>query len=377
MQLLIAGDLVPKEVNVPLFNNADLKTLLGDDLLAIWLKADIRIFNLETPLYNDHNPISKYGPNLQAPISTITGIKALNPNLVTLANNHILDHGVEGLKSTVKILKEHNVPYVGVGRNVDEAKLPYIIQAKNKSIGVYACTEHEFSYAETNKAGANPFDILEIFTEIKHLKTKTDYLVVLYHGGKELYQYPSPFLQKVCRKLILSGADLVVCQHSHCLGSYEVYHQGTIVYGQGNFIFNAHYNRELWNTSVIINLTIADMVKINYLPIIRTKNGVRMANEVETKDILTSFYTRSNKLLIPDFIEKEYRKFALKLVNNYLTKFAGFGKTLRRIDKYLLRGKLLKLKYPKKRKLALRNFIECESHRELLLTGLKEENLNE
>lgn len=61
---------------------------------------------------------------------------------------------------------------------------------------------------------------------------------MLYHGGKEYYRYSSPNLQKTCRKMTEKGADLVLCQHSHCIGSYEEYNDSTILYGQGNFIFN-------------------------------------------------------------------------------------------------------------------------------------------
>ena len=89
----MAGDLVPTQLNIELFNNADVITLLGQELLSLWNSVDIRIFNLEVPLTDKKAPIDKCGPNLIAPTSTINGIKALNPSLITLANNHILDQG--------------------------------------------------------------------------------------------------------------------------------------------------------------------------------------------------------------------------------------------------------------------------------------------
>ena len=97
-------DLVPTKSNIELFNNADIEKLLGEGLLSIWYNADIRIFNLEVPLSDKEDPIEKCGPNLIAPTSTI-GHKALQPSLITLANNHILDQGVLGLKSTERFYK--------------------------------------------------------------------------------------------------------------------------------------------------------------------------------------------------------------------------------------------------------------------------------
>ena len=233
MDIIIAGDLVPTKSNIELFNNADLKTLLGEELLSVWNSSDIRIFNLEVPLSDTEDPIDKWGPHLIAPISTIKGIKALRPSLVTLANNHILDQGVQGLKSTEKVLQDHDIPFIGTGENVVEASKPYIIKQDGIRIGVYACTEHEFSISTENSPGANPFDPLESLDHIQNLKLECDYVIVLYHGGKEYYRYPSPYLQKVCRKMVEKGADLVVCQHSHCIGSFEKYGGSTIVYGQG------------------------------------------------------------------------------------------------------------------------------------------------
>ena len=113
MDIIIAGDLVSTKSNIELFNNADLKTLLGEELLSVWNSSDIRIFNLEVPLSDTEDPIDKWGPHLIAPIATIKGIKALRPSLVTLTNNHILDQGVQGLKSTEKVLQDHDIPFIG------------------------------------------------------------------------------------------------------------------------------------------------------------------------------------------------------------------------------------------------------------------------
>ena len=118
MDILIAGDLVPTQSNIELFNNTDMNTLLGQELLLLWNSVDERIFNLEVPLTDRETPIAKYGPNLIAPTSTIYGIKALNPSLITLANNHILDQGQSGLKSTSDIFNKYSIPFVGIANHI-------------------------------------------------------------------------------------------------------------------------------------------------------------------------------------------------------------------------------------------------------------------
>jgi len=332
----------------------------------------MRIFNLKVPLCDKEEPIAKCGPNLIAPISTVKGIKALNPSLITLANNHILDQGIQGLKSTQDILDRNEIPFVGIGDKLDEASKPYIFQRDGLKIGVYACAEHEFSIVTKNMPGANPFDTLESLDHIVALKAECDYVIVLYHGGKEHYRYPSPYLQKVCRKMVQKGSNLVVCQHSHCIGCYENYQGSTIVYGQGNFLFD-HSDSEFGKTGLLIKVSISDKVQIDYIPIVKAGNGVCLADGQATEDVLVSFRKRSDEILKEGFIEQQYRQFAQKNRDSYLRRFSGFGKCLSRIDRRLLNGMLMKKKYNKKQLLAIQNYIECEAHRELVIAGLKSE----
>lgn len=370
MNLLIGSDLVPTEINIDLFNKGDVESLLGKALADLWSKADIRTFNLETPLTDVEDPIDKQGPNLIAPTSTIQGIKELNPTLITLANNHILDQGKQGLKSTSSLLEKYDIDFIGAGDNLTEASKPYIIKKNGISIGIYTCAENEFTIATKKAPGANPFDPLESLDHISELKSKCDYVIVLYHGGKEHYRYPSPYLQKVCRKIIEKGADLVVCQHSHCIGSFEEYEKGTIIYGQGNFIFNK-YDNEFWNTSLLIEVQIEGKVTIKYHPIVKNRKGIELATGITAEDILESFYMRSNEILQSEFIEEEYEKLAREHNLNYIRKVAGFGKWKSRFDRKLLNDMFVNLKFDKKKLLVMQNYIECEAHRELFLKGLK------
>lgn len=376
MQLLIAGDLVPTKTNIGLFNKADTKSILGEELYSLWNSVDIRIFNLEVPLTDKEEPIPKCGPNLITPTSTINGINALNPSLIALANNHILDQGKQGLNSTMDILNRSNIPFVGVGDNLSEANKPYIIQQDRLKIGVYNCAEHEFTISTETTSGANPFEPLESLDHIHNLKNQCDYIIVLYHGGKEHYRYPSPYLQKVCRKMVQKGADLVICQHSHCIGCFENYEGSTIVYGQGNFVFD-HSDSEYWQTSLLIKVEIKDEINIKYIPIIKKENVIRLAEGKVGEEILKAFNKRSEEILEEGFIKEQYIKLSRKSMENYLRNFSGFGKWLSRVDRYLLRGNLIKSKYNKKKLLAVQNYVECEAHRELLLAGLKGENNSE
>jgi poly-gamma-glutamate synthesis protein (capsule biosynthesis protein) len=373
VQIIIGGDIVPTESNLELFNSGDIEALIGGDLVDLLNGCDIRIFNLEVPLADHAAPIPKCGPPLIAPTSTVRGLKALNPSLIALANNHILDQGEQGLKSTVSVLKENGIPYVGAGSRLAEASRPYIIERGGLRIGVYACAEQEFSIATDTTAGANPFDPLESLDHIAALKAESDHVIVLYHGGKEHYRYPSPYLQKVCRKIVQKGADLVVCQHSHCIGCYEEYQGSTIVYGQGNFIFDLTES-EFWQTSLLLKVSFGDIMAVEYIPICKRGKSVELPQANVKAEILEQFRQRSAQISEEGFIKGQYKLFAEGMNQKYLNSLAGHGVWIQRIDKRLFGGQLIKQRYNMAKKLMLRNYIECEAHRELLIEGLRGES---
>ena len=372
MKIIIGADLVPTESNSEFFRTGDVKSLLGTELTEYIGSVDYRVFNLEVPLVDNKQPIEKCGPNLIASTDTILGYKAIGTDLLTLANNHILDQGEEGLKSTINLLQENGLEYLGAGINIEEAQKPHVLEIDNKRIGIYACAEYEFSIATERTAGANPFDPFESLEHIKNLKNDCEYVIVLYHGGKEHYRYPSPMLQKTCRKIVDAGADLVICQHSHCIGCEEKYRNSTIVYGQGNFLFD-YSNSEFWQTSLIVQLD--SSFNIKYIPIQKVGNSVCLASDTEAKKILDDFTKRSNQIIKVGFIEENYIEFARSMISGYLITMSGLSnnfifRAINKITGYRFANYVISKRYNRKTLLALRNFIECEAHRELFLKGV-------
>ena len=372
MTILIGADIVPTATNLELFRKGNTEELLGHELNELIRKADYRIFNLEAPLVDDHTPIEKNGPSLAAPTSCITGIKKIGTNLVTLSNNHILDQGEKGLYSTIKTLETANIKHLGAGNNISSARRPFFFMSGKKTIGVYACTEHEFSIAGEDSSGANPFDPLFSLDDVVELKQKCDYVIVLYHGGKEHYRYPSPNLQRICRRLIDKGANLVVCQHSHCIGCEEEYKEGVIVYGQGNFLFDGSED-ECWKTSLLIQID--SVFNITYIPIVKYKSCVRLADKKTGDEIISAFRKRSNEIKSPSFVVKQYDNYSLMSLSYYLKIIKGKEPFLYRVVNKMfgdrLREKSIEFRYDKKRLLALRNWIECEAHNELITRGIQ------
>lgn len=373
MKILIGADIGPTATNQSLFENAETERLVDHGLHGVLQHADYRIFNLEVPLADRETPVRKCGPNLIASTKSVAGLKRLGIDFLTLANNHILDQGEQGLRSTREQLDSVGIAYAGVGETLSEAAKPYIVELGGKKVGIYCCADHEFSIAGENRPGANPFDPLESLDHIAALKAQCDYAVCLYHGGKEHYRYPSPDLQKVCRKIVEKGADLVVCQHTHCIGCEEKWRNGTIVYGQGNFLFD-YSNSEFWQTSILIQVNLTDFT-VEYIPIQKNQNAVQLATGEEAQKIMASMQSRTGQIQQAGFVEEAYAEFAKTMIDGYMMRdntvmknlfIRGLNKLTRhRISQKMVRDRLDRYA------LLYINQYSCEAHRELILKGLE------
>lgn len=374
--IIIGADILPTPSNCDLFSQGKVTALLGNELWQIINNADFRVFNLEGPLIDDKSPILKAGPVLKAPEASITGLKAMGTDLLSLSNNHILDHGAIGVRRTLKLAKEKNIACVGVGVSQKERSQAFFFQKNSVRVGIYSCCEHEESVVPEGEYGANPYDTFYSYDDVRNFKKECDYLIILYHGGKEHFRYPSPMLMRRFRRFAEMGADIVIAQHTHCIGSYEYYKNSLLLYGQGNFIFD-RVDNEFADNGLLLEITFGtDSVsgyRYRFVPVQKQKNVVRLANDKTAENILNSLEKRSLKLQDEAFIQEEYNKKADEYITNYLLCFHGhpwIGKLLKIIFRGKLNKYINKCVYSNKTIARIKNYISCEAHQELLLTGL-------
>ena len=376
LTICLGGDIVPTKINEQLFVDGDGQGLLGDELLNILTASDANIFNLETPLCDELDPIVKCGPNLHAKSACVNGLKAMHVTAMGCANNHTLDQGEKAMFHTKQLLMEQGIDVFGIGANLAEAVKPYIIEKNGHKVGIYACAEHEFTIATETKAGANPYDALYSFDHVAELKAVCDYVIVMFHGGKEYYRYPSPDIQRVCHHFVEKGADLIVTQHTHCIGCREDYLGGKIIYGQGNFLFeqSAFGNRRFYANGLLLKVVFDESVEVEELPVVLDEKGYLSLAKDEVKELIMQGYRqRSTDILQNGFVEKEYQQFACKTIEGYLRIPFGYinDNIIMRILNRLLGRRLYFWLLNRKHRLSMLNIIECEAHRELFVLGLK------
>lgn len=369
MKIIILGDIGASKLNEEAFCNAE-KDLFSDEIQNICKNADIVLLNLEKPLTNEHTPLGKCPPDFSAPTDTINGIRLLNPTAVTLANNHIMDQRVLGLRSTIQTLVDNGIQYVGVGANANEARKPLVLKKNGYTIGVYACCEKEFSFATEYSAGANAYDPLVTFDDIEELKQSCDYLIILFHGGLQGFPYPTPQQQRVCRKMCEKGADIVICQHSHIVGCEEDYAGGKIIYGQGNFLLD-EIDTDSWRTGVMVEITFNanNYNSIQCIPVETKEHKVYLSPNTEL--VLDGYNRRSEELRVPSILNEKYKQYCVKRLPDYLLKLSGTNillqKVLRRSG---MKSIYIKHRFNESYINRLADYLYCDTHREAIETGI-------
>ena len=253
--IIIVGDLFPTEQNLHLFSSGDIKSLFGNKIENIFAKADFCICNLEGALTDLKERCRKTGPIKVATRQAIEAYKKLGIDCCMLANNHVTDGGHLGTIETMKTLDEAGIQHIGAGENINTIKHSFVKNFEGIRIGFYNVGETMYNKPTKNTAGAWLYDEYIVCQEIKELKEDCNYLIVIYHGGIEKFPYPSPETRKRFHRMADSGADMILSQHTHCVGCEEWYNGSYLLYGQGDFLLQ-NFAPGLTDTGLIIELKI-------------------------------------------------------------------------------------------------------------------------
>lgn len=337
-KILIGGDFFPKNAH-ELFKNGNIEKLYSKDIIELFNKSDFAICNLEGALTYADTKIPKCGPNLKAPPETIEGIKQLGLDYVSLANNHVTDFGIQGYVDTCETLSKYNIGYFGAGINTNEIETHLKIKIKDKTVVFYGVSETVFNIPKVNFPGVNLYDEYRVCNELKELKKQCDFLIVLYHGGAEYFQYPTPWIRTRFHRMADSGADIVIAQHTHCIGTLEYYNNSYLLFGQGNFYFKQYYyEMNLTQTGLLLEIELLeDGFKVNHHLIFRDGDMIKY----DAKQDLTEFYKRNQRLANGDSFEKEFSAYSEVWFIRWLMEFRGLKLSDRIMRRFLSKKKFV------------------------------------
>ena len=209
--------------------------------------ADVRFANLELPLTQRGVPALK-DYLFRAPPAAVAALTYAGFNLVSLANNHMLDYGTEGLLDTLAALDRAGIAHAGAGRDPGEAHAPAIFSVKGVRLALlaYLNVPHErrsgFSPEGTAAAPGRPgvaWGTPEtVRRDVAAARGRADVVIVSLHSGYEYTPIPNPMQRELAYAAVDAGAALVLGSHPHVLQGVEFYRGAAIVYSLGNFVFD-------------------------------------------------------------------------------------------------------------------------------------------
>lgn len=214
-----------------------------DPIEPVFRQADLAVVNLETAVTTRGTPASKEFV-FRAPPTAFAALRGGGVDVASMANNHGLDYGVEGLRDSLAAAKRYGFPVVGIGRNAAQAYRPYRRTINGQRIAVIGATQvlddHLISAwtAGPGKPGlASAKAVQRLVQEVRAARRTSDTIVVFLHWGVELEQCPSADQRALAQQLVAAGADVVVGGHAHRVQGAGRMGSALVGYGLGNFVW--------------------------------------------------------------------------------------------------------------------------------------------
>lgn len=273
--------------------------------------------NLEVPIEGIERNRKKNAFLFSDATVTKSILKKLNVTCVSLANNHILDCGSDGLKNTIDALDEMGVYHTGAGYS-EEHVSPVLFSVEGVRFGfaAYADNLTNTGAAAYSELFFNTFDTARIIDDIVRIRDKVDILIVSIHWGRDYSFYPEEWQVRAAKSLVDNGASVIMGHHSHTLQLFEEYNKRQIFYGLGSLTFGDFEKngqryalfRKTKNSAIFVlddDCKITEMIptyekKGNFIVrgktnILRRNERLTFANRVRSKNRLARYFVRFNE----------------------------------------------------------------------------------
>ena len=187
--------------------------------------ADITFLNLENPIVkNCQRHVG--GFKFCTTYEIANGLNFAGVDVVSLANNHSGNYGNDGFEETKKYLEESGIKSVGYN-NLE------IIKKNGIKFGFLG-----FNYTFSNQSLEKDLKL------ISDSNSLVDVLIVTVHWGEEYKEVANDFQKTTAKKMVESGADVIIGHHPHWVQNYEEINGKPVYYSLGNFIFDQVWSEE-------------------------------------------------------------------------------------------------------------------------------------
>ncbi|MDD6038945.1 MAG: CapA family protein [bacterium] len=225
--------------------NNGLSAALTNDVQNVMRESDILMINNECTYSTQGEPLPGKAYTFRADPKNVQILHELGVDIAGIANNHVCDYGMDALVDTIETLEQAQMPYVGAGRNLTEAKRPWYFVANGKKIAIVAATQIERSYNYTKEATDDTPGVLKTLDATKyveviaHAKQTSDIVIAFVHWGTEGTNYFEADQVELAQKFVAAGADAIIGGHTHCLQGISYIEGVPVIYSLGNFWFGS------------------------------------------------------------------------------------------------------------------------------------------
>jgi len=348
----------------------------GDKVVDIKYKSEIALLNIEGPIIQKEfdfmgNQLDKLGPSLFSRTPPVFSERFV----FSLANNHIMDFGFAGVKSTLEILDSKRNLCVGFCSEFHDYHEATMDIGMDRRVTVIANAEHQFGYS-TELTGGYIALSSEMFELIRRAKERGDYVIVSSHGGDEKSFLPSFERRELFRSYVKAGADVVWGHHAHVPQGWEFWENGLICYGLGNFVTDPNMisHDKLGHDSLMVTIDLQNLHKSEF-KITRQKLTLNtleiQVTEVPDSILEKHFYVINRILQSDDQLEKYLDMYSDKIVKEFYSEFMPFSPSYFFL-KYSFFSALSKLKnrgndkYSDSVRKLTDHVDKCESHRNMI-----------
>ncbi len=239
--LVFAGDVYLSDYVLAAYQQSGIQGILSKELRKELKQADVTMVNNEFPYSTRGTQALNKQFTFRVDPSYVQILSESGIDLVTLANNHVLDYGTDALLDTFHTLREAGISYAGAGNSLERAAKPIRKKANRHTFGFLAASR-VFPTVSWNVENAQPgvfsaYDPSRLLAAVKDARAECDFLCVYVHWGIERSTTPEEYQVTLAHALIDAGADAVIGAHPHVLQGVEFYNGKPIFYSLGNFIF--------------------------------------------------------------------------------------------------------------------------------------------
>lgn len=299
--ILFTGDVLFANAFKAGYDAKGIAGVISEDLLKKLQDADILMMNNEFPFSEQGTPMEGKQYTFRCEPSYVKALQEMGVDVVSLANNHVLDYGKEALSDTFVTLDKAGILYGGAGETVERAKEVQIIEVNGRTYGFLAVSRvvpiASWKVENSTPGVFSCYDDTQLVELVEQASEECDFLAVYPHWGVEYEAYPESYQTQIAQNCIDAGADLIVGAHTHCLQGVEYIEDTPVFYSLGNFVFGQTIDR-----SAILELTISadGEVTYRYLPVYAQGGVTKLASGEKAVQICNYLNQISDKAFVAE-----------------------------------------------------------------------------